>query len=242
MQVSERVERKMFELLAGRANLRYGYRPGVIFHLAGRVSVIRSIQLSWRWKCKILIERGARVVVRGSGRIISSPGSMVVIGFEPDLRAATAISIAHGGSLSVDGTISILRGSMISVGPLGSLSLGSGLLLNEGGRIICHHEVTIGADCQIGYGATISDTDEHEVLDVETASGRAYRTHEAVVAPVVLADHTWIGARSIVLKGTSIGERAVVGAGSVVTHDVGAGELVVGVPARPLRRNITWLP
>ena len=44
-----------------------------------------------------------------------------------------------------------------------------------------------------------------------------------------------LGSGAVILGGVTIGERAVVGAGAVVTRDVGAGEVVAGVPARPLR-------
>ena len=62
--------------------------------------------------------------------------------------------------------------------------------------------------------------------------------------PPVRSDHglsirvgrnVWIGASAVVLQGVTIGDDSVVGAGSVVTHDVPAGVLVVGSPARVVR-------
>ena len=44
-----------------------------------------------------------------------------------------------------------------------------------------------------------------------------------------------LGSGAVIMGGVTIGELAVVGAGAVVTRDVGAGEVVAGVPARPLR-------
>jgi acetyltransferase-like isoleucine patch superfamily enzyme len=49
----------------------------------------------------------------------------------------------------------------------------------------------------------------------------------------------WLGAGCIVLKGVRIGEGAVIGAGSVVTKSVPAGEVWAGVPARPVRNSST---
>jgi maltose O-acetyltransferase len=54
--------------------------------------------------------------------------------------------------------------------------------------------------------------------------------------PISIADGVWIGGGALVLPGVSIGEDAVVGAGAVVTRDVEARTVVVGNPARVIRR------
>jgi len=52
--------------------------------------------------------------------------------------------------------------------------------------------------------------------------------------PIVVGDDVWLGGGAIVLPGVTIGARAVVGAGSVVTRDVPADDRVAGNPARPM--------
>ena len=59
--------------------------------------------------------------------------------------------------------------------------------------------------------------------------------------PIEIGDNVWIGARAIILKGVTIGAGSVVAAGSVVTKDVGPGELVAGSPARYIK-DVTWTP
>lgn len=54
--------------------------------------------------------------------------------------------------------------------------------------------------------------------------------------PIHIGRNVWIGAHAVVLPGVTIGDNAVVGAGAVVTKDVEAGTVVVGVPARLLKR------
>ena len=218
MKSIERVERAIFGRLQRHGNPNYGYRRGVVFHLLGRMAVVRSLRASRRWRCKILIERGSRLSVVGEGRLIASRGSVLLIGFEPELRSAAAVVVGDGGTLTIGGTVSILRG------------------------IMCRERIAFGADCLVGYGSTISDSDEHEVIAQRDSLGRTYRDQSHVVASVQIEDHVWIGAQAIVLKGVTIGAHAVVGAGSVVTHPVGSGELVAGTPARVLRRDISWLP
>ena len=53
--------------------------------------------------------------------------------------------------------------------------------------------------------------------------------------PFVIGDGAWIGAGATILPGVTIGKFAVVGAASVVTHDVGDYEVVVGSPARVIK-------
>jgi maltose O-acetyltransferase len=53
--------------------------------------------------------------------------------------------------------------------------------------------------------------------------------------PVVIEDHVWIGARAMILPGTTLGRGAVVAAGAVVSGRVPPRTVVAGVPARPLR-------
>jgi maltose O-acetyltransferase len=54
-------------------------------------------------------------------------------------------------------------------------------------------------------------------------------------APITLADNVWLGGGVIVCPGVTIGEDTVVGAGAVVTKNLPAGVVAVGVPARVLR-------
>ena len=61
-------------------------------------------------------------------------------------------------------------------------------------------------------------------------------------SPVNIGNHCWIGCNSIVLKGVSIGDGAVVAAGSVVTKDVPPGALIGGNPAKIIRENVYWAP
>lgn len=57
-----------------------------------------------------------------------------------------------------------------------------------------------------------------------------------IVAPITVGDYVWIGERVMILKGVNIGERSVIGAGSIVTRDIPPYSLAVGAPARVVRR------
>jgi len=79
-------------------------------------------------------------------------------------------------------------------------------------------------------------------VSVRDANHR-FRTQQPIrdagyrAAPIVIGANVWIGRGAIVLPGVRIGDRAVIGANAVVTHDVPAGAVVGGVPAQPLHRR-----
>lgn len=56
--------------------------------------------------------------------------------------------------------------------------------------------------------------------------------------PIIIEDDVWIGSRVILLPGVTIGKGAIVGAGSVVTKDVGENAIVAGNPAKEIKRRI----
>lgn len=94
-------------------------------------------------------------------------------------------------------------------------------------QLIANIGIEVGEDSLIGAGCLICDSDMHEVpLD----SGNGIRK-----APIKIGNRVFIGARCIVLKGVTIGDGAVVGAGSVVVSDIPAGVLVAGNPARVVK-------
>lgn len=111
--------------------------------------------------------------------------------------------------------------------------------------------VVIGARCKISShtficeGVTIEDECfiGHHVCFINDPHPRATREDgqpqteaDWRVVPTLVRRRASIGSGAVVLCGVTIGEGALVGAGAVVTSDVGPGEVVVGVPARLLRR------
>jgi acetyltransferase-like isoleucine patch superfamily enzyme len=93
--------------------------------------------------------------------------------------------------------------------------------------VTCGGGVTIGNYVMIGYGCRVMSAN-HRVLPV----GEQFRYAGHTTAPVTLMDGCWLGTNTIVLPGVTVGEGAVVAAGSLVTRDVADFSYVGGVPAR----------
>ena len=108
----------------------------------------------------------------------------------------------------------------------GVVEIGDQVFINYGVSISAHQFVRIGDRCQIGNWSMLMDNDFHRV-EAKDQAGQS--------APIILEDDVWLGARVIVLKGVTIGQGSVVGAGSVVTRDIPPRSVAAGVPARVVR-------
>ena len=109
-----------------------------------------------------------------------------------------------------------------------NINIGDFVYLNVLCTILDCNEVQIGNHVMIGPGVQIY-TSAH-ALQAEP------RIHGWEVAmPVVIEDNVWIGGGAILLPGVTLGQNAVVGAGSVVTRSVPENTIVAGNPARVLR-------
>lgn len=96
-----------------------------------------------------------------------------------------------------------------------------------GATIVCENEIRIGNHVRLGANSTVVDTDFHP-LSVEE---RAHNPLGGRTRPVVIEDNVFVGMSAIILKGSHIGEGAVVGAGSVVSGHVPPRSIVAGNPA-----------
>lgn len=85
--------------------------------------------------------------------------------------------------------------------------------------------IEIGSDCSIGFQVTFI-TSSHEIGELQR------RAAASAAAPIRIEDGAWLGARTILMPGVTVGRGAVVGAGAVVTQDLDSNGLYVGSPAR----------
>jgi acetyltransferase-like isoleucine patch superfamily enzyme len=155
------------------------------------------------------------------------------------LRRATAVgkrTRVHGAPRIVnDGTLvigdrvrleSVVSTLEIVVLPGGRMEIGDNVFINFGSSLVAGNHVKIGNDCLIGTHVMVMDCDFHRIED---------KAYDTTGVPVVIEDRVWLGNRSMVLKGVTVGHDAVVAAGSILTHDVPPRTVVAGVPARVVR-------
>jgi acetyltransferase-like isoleucine patch superfamily enzyme len=162
------------------------------------------------------------------------------------------VKIGRGGWVHGLPEVRLKKGAVIEIGndvtlcslsrfnplaPRRKLSLvtntpGARIILQDGAGISnsvlsCYQRITIGRNTLVGAECLIVDSDFHGLPLGEDKPIRS--------APVTIGDNVFIGARTIILKGVNIGNKSVIGAGSVVTSDIPENCVAAGNPARVVR-------
>lgn len=151
-------------------------------------------------------------------------------------KMAGSLFLAEKATLKVD-AFDIYAGSRINVNAGAELVLGSGYM-NYDCVIDCFSSIRIGHGVVVSERVVLRDSDNH-VIDSKS-NNCTVGVGKKVAAPVIIGDHVWIGMNAMILKGVTIGEGAVVAAGSVVTKDVPPHSLVGGVPAKVIKTGVEW--
>ena len=107
--------------------------------------------------------------------------------------------------------------------------IGAGVYINRHTILDVDELVELGDETMIGPGCYLTDHDHAFTKDTAPGAG------PLIVEPTRIGKRCWLGAHVTVLKGVTIGDGTVVGAGSVVTKSLPPGVLAVGAPARVIR-------
>jgi acetyltransferase-like isoleucine patch superfamily enzyme/coenzyme F420-reducing hydrogenase beta subunit len=169
----------------------------------------------------VSVDRDARVLLKAPFYM----GRKHVIKSNNDTRLA----IEDFGRLIVNGGFDMRQGTFIWIKRSGTLELEGGFM-HEGVHITCGDYIKIGKNCHIAKDVIIRDLDGHYIEEPK------YRTSK----PVYIGDNVWLGYRSMVLKGVTIGEGSIIAAGGVVTKDIPPHCIAAGNPAKIIRTNIKW--
>lgn len=197
----------------------YNFRRGSKSQPLHRVRLILLKLLTqfsrlWLRSCGVKIGHGGWV--HGRPKLRLKKGSTVEIGNDVSL-----CSMARFNPLSPNRRISFVTNT-----PTARIIIQDGAGISNS-VLSCHEGIRIGKNTLIGAECLIIDSDFH---GFPLGENRPVKS-----APVVIGDHVFVGTRTIILKGVTIGDRAVIGAGSVVSSDIPENCLATGNPARVIR-------
>jgi len=106
----------------------------------------------------------------------------------------------------------------------GHITIGNHCLISPGMLMYSAAGITIGDNCMFGADCYISDCDWHGIYNRNSAYGCSQ--------PIQLKDNVWVGHGAKILKGVTVGENSIIGAGSVVTRSIPANVIAAGNPAK----------
>lgn len=214
-------------------------RPGI---------ALRSIYLSTRYRPSgpgrfpIRAARNARMNIAKDATL--KLGGRLILGLNPELGPgeetdfapesdqAAVITLRPGASLETEGWVMVSPGSQVIVAPGGKVTLGKGHYNSVGSQIICKSSVTIGGDGGLSWGVLVMDSNFHPIFAGDDALD--------IDAPVTIGEHVWVGARTVVLKGATIGSGSIIAANSVVSGEIPPNVIAGGVPAKVLKERARW--
>lgn len=140
------------------------------------------------------------------------------------------------------GSHTLIAGELLVFPHGGNITIGEWCYIGEGARIWSSDSVNIGDRVLISHNVNIFDSmthplnaqQRHAQFKAISQTGHP-RSIDLGERPVKVGNDVWIGANSCILRGVTIGEGAIIGAGSVVTHDVPTFTIAAGNPARVIR-------
>ena len=158
-----------------------------------------------------------------SGRIFIRNEGKICIGAGARINSASWANPIGGNDRTY---LQIMRGGVLSIGDNSGIS---------NTAITVAESVKIGRNVFIGAGCKIYDTDFHPI-EAEFRFGDTVDITRTKTKHIIIEDGAFIGGHSIILKGSHIGEKSVIGAGAVVAGNIPANEIWAGNPARFIKK------
>lgn len=176
-----------------------------------------------------LIEIGAHCLIEEGAVLWASPNARLQIG--------QGCFVGRGALLKANGRLEIGRGVYILKGA--EIQAGHHVILGQNAWIardckIMGDEIEIQKDCILGPDVILVNADHR----FDAVSGQVTMSAVPTTNPIQLEEGCWVGARSVILKGVTIGKGAVIGAGAVVNKSILPYEVAVGVPAKAVKKNV----
>lgn len=196
-----------------------------IKNIFSSISVLKSIYYSIFFKQKLLVGKDTVFIIDNRSSIeLRKPWTKIGVDYNSPIMR-TVIEIKGDGKLIFEGKADIKKGVLLSIGDTGHLTIGNNSYINENCRVVINSRSTIGKGCAISWNVTIVDDDSHQLLGVNKIKNQSVR-------PIIIGDKVWVGCNSTILKGVTILYGSVIGAGTLISKDVGINTLVCGNPNR----------
>ncbi|MGH7245867.1 MAG: acyltransferase [Candidatus Levyibacteriota bacterium] len=137
-------------------------------------------------------------------------------------------------AISIDDKTQIGYGVRIKAGFDGEIKIGKNVLIDDYSYVSAQQRITIEDETMIASHAYIVDF--NHIFPLSKSKKNIGKKNGYTSKPIKIGKYVWIGTHAIILPGVTIGDNAVIGAGTVVTKSVPANCIVVGNPAKIIRK------
>lgn len=181
-------------------------------------------------------------------------GSNIKIGKNFKTDTIPKILIDKGCTLFIGDNVEFRRNVEIRVHNSSKIIINNNVRIDRGVRLLSANDaiINLGKGCRIGLYSVLNGGDSISVGEKSLISGFVYlqtsmhnynKSQKAVQdqgfthSPIVLQDDTWLGTHVVILPGVTVGSKSIVGSNAVVSKSVEESQIVVGIPAKPIKQR-----
>lgn len=193
------------------------------FNLKKYIISYKNFKLNFLKNVFYKIDKTSKIVLLGGNFTVGDKDI-------PNNEKKSYLVMEKNSKIILNGDFKFFAGADILLKKDAVLTLGKGWS-NHNCNIRCANKITLGDNVMIGRNVKISDSDFHIIYDNKKNIINPSK-------PVNIGENVWLAEGCTILKGVTIGNNAVVAAGSVVTKDVPPNTIVAGNPAKVIKENI----
>ena len=184
-----------------------------------------------KWKLKrsaIIPHRNSYINIDSSAKVMGTGRLFTGLRWEKNRYMASQMVMHANSKLILNGDFRIYTGHSITISENATLTLGDNSYSDNNLNLACFESIEIGNNVKLSENVTIRDSDNHSLNGDQPSK------------PIKIGNDVWVGINVTILKGVTIGDGAVIAAGSLVTSDVPSRTLVRGVPAMVVEEDVEW--
>lgn len=223
--------KNLYKILNVLANHNWLY---IIYFNFKMLPFKQAIHLPFDFYHKVKFESLKGKVVLNTDRLYRGMIKIGSAGSEMFPHQSTILKI--DGDLVFNGPCVIGINSTCCCQPNGIIHFGSNVIIGARNLVFCKKRIEFGNDFSSSWNCQFMDTDTHPIYD---------QNSEVVNpdAPVILGSHIWLGNNVTINKGTCLPSNTIIASHSLCNKDYtkeGQGVLFAGIPAKAIRRDVTW--
>lgn len=120
-----------------------------------------------------------------------------------------------------------------------NILIGEDSTSNGMNAFLLNSDLKIKRDTMFSHDVILQTDDQHKIIDLKTNNIINYKKNKR--HSIIINDHVWIGKNTLIKKNINIGIGSIISSGSVVTKDVNEFTCVAGVPAKIIKKDVSWI-